>query len=204
MGYYVSSIATLKGDQLHGLFLFFVPARLLQYEWVNGWVYDRFMDLGRRLGPEAVIVAPVDRHGYRDIRDPDAPERGFERVAVLHSGFPFLIVSPTPDALSVGAGALAINLAAFGNEAGVANLFDELIASANSGTPIDPRKLVVPAKTPSDRDQHGDDYSESVMDSLELKPNVFGVGVNINALAHWWLAWRARRAANDEAVRHLE
>lgn len=206
LGFFVSSGAALSGDTKHGLFLFFVPTSRLQYEWINSWIYERFRDLARRLGPEAVIVAPSEGSEYRDLgSEVDRAGRAFP-FDILESEFPFLVVSHSPEALVSGdeTSALAINLAAFDDKEALARLFDELILASRSGV-RDVRRihLTVPMKDLTgeyNTDQGNWDFAFE--EALELKPNLFGLGLNINAVAKWFRKWRARRAKERQVLGH--
>lgn len=203
MGYMITSLAALSDDG-HGLFLIFFPTNQLKYEWINTWIYERFGLIAQRLGPEAVLVAPVYREGYRDNLRPECPFWfGRDADILLHTGFPFLAVTRDPNMVSSPkSDAVLINLAAFQNELSLSGLFDELIATKSTELPA--RLANLPISIPSTDLRHDDEYPPRgawiLSEALELKPNFFGLGVNINNMADRWFRGRSARRRRKWAV----
>ena len=205
MGYRVSSVLAIAAEDPHSHFLDFLPTRRVRYEWINDWVASRFDSLAAKLGPDAVIVtAPVGREEefWRsmsrtqvELMQSFQPDRRYADPGFLHSGWPFLVVSRRPLAVPAGPPAerehadfAAVNLAEYAEpELGV--LLDELVERARAGADLldaVPSLMSGPHAISKGSDWHFDQ-------ALELKPNVFGIGLNVNAIFASLRSYRARR-----------
>jgi hypothetical protein len=215
VGYIVSSLIAIGEDDQHQSFVYYVPSRRFTYKWINDWIYQRFYEVAARFGPNAVLIAPPPGKGY----DRDTPltnvffdaltwrddadwgddwrerereeERREESTSFLHSDLPFLIVSRRPvrpsDNLAPFA---AIHLASL-DEAKLALLFDSLIEAINEGVDLLDRvpDLGHVLATDDPSDSYGLDRA------IEIKPSIFGIGLNGNVVLEWL---RRRHDRRDE------
>jgi hypothetical protein len=207
MGYFVSSILAIGKDDPHRAFVYFLPTRRVKYEWINDWVYERFSVLATKLGPDAVIVAPPPGEHHDDYyaawRDPLSAQSAFSPVSeqesgVLHSGFPFLVVSRRPVGV-VTAGKTpfaAVNLATLDAE-GLTLLIDDLVEAAYNGLDLLDSIPSINADLSHEYDETGG-WSEIIAEGIQLRPNVFGMGLDLNAMINWLRRWRASRARSKE------
>lgn len=210
MGYRVTSFLSVGSADRHDHFLYFLPTRWLAYEWINTWIDEHFDSLASHLGPSAVLITTprgvkaehtygwdsIEEMLHRSLRPSNEQAAGSTHVRrqpweSLHSGAPVLIVSRRPltprDNESVDC--VAINLAAY-DKHGIATLLDQLIQAVQSGD--DPLAAVPTALDRTDWSRY------EFLKALELKPNVFGVGVNGNAVIDLVRKWRKQhREASD-------
>jgi hypothetical protein len=188
----------------HEYFLYFLPAQEMVSLWINDWIGANFDRLASRLGPEAVLITSPE--GSEDsflssaekfqwlLQESLYPVRegGMEGSLVLHMGVPELIVSRHPLRLQDPQDKIdcaVINLSAYG-ERDLARLFDHLInAIDEEKDPLDAIPVVASAKTPP-----GYEYAEA----FELKPNVFGLGINGNAIIRMLREWRSKRQSQAD------
>jgi hypothetical protein len=209
MGYYVSSITAIVDDRGHTFFAYFLPARRLRYDWVNAFFGKNFSTIASRIGPNGVIVTPTE-HATSAFTDEvraaleELDQRTKRAEPVLETGYPFLIVSktplgaehPDPDPDAESRNAVAINLAAVKDESELAALVDTVIYS---GVQNDGRDVVAVASGLA-RDLAKDDdpdggWPEYLSEAVQLRPNVFGVGVDVGGVAKVVrAAWRKRSA----------
>lgn len=210
MGYRIASVAAVEMDGFHAHFAYYIPSLRFEYAWINVWFEAHFDALAARIGPlGGVVIAPLAgrEQAYRDSFASNAAlaldesfqvSRGTDRRAsqILHSGLPLLVVSQrpvgtrNPDAHS--ADFAAINLAGY-DEQGLGRLLDALLAAiAENRDVID----AIPASTlasPQSALVGSDNVAWLVEHGLELKPNVFGIGLNVNAIISWFRDYRNRR-----------
>jgi hypothetical protein len=190
VGYLVSSFLTILPGDPHGTFIYFIPSHRLAYDWINDWIYSRFHAMAGRLGPDAVLIAPPNgRDNYRDPSVDDAFVRALDpddeiSTHFLYDGFPFLVVSRQPVCPSDQGKSIpfaAINLACL-DEAKLGKLFDDLIDLASSGGDV------IGCVPDIGLEFAMDEFSDTALhlqDALELKPHVFGIGLNGNVLLNW-------------------
>jgi hypothetical protein len=212
MGYVVSSIAAIGSDDYHVYFVYYAPTRLLQYEWINGFFKERFFMIADKIGPTGVIITPTlgAEEGYTgELLDATwgMGEKWAQRARFLDAGFPFLIMSRGPIDPRVPAQTsdedepnfVALNLAAARDESELAGLIDTLIQACLRG-----EEDVLPLVSGLSRNLSGEyDGKYGVVrmfsEALELKPNVMGLGVNINSiLQNIPRIFKVRRARNIE------
>jgi len=194
MGYKITSFLSVSSTDGHEYFLYYLPARGMASLWLNRWISSNFDRLASELGPQAVMItAPEgaeDRFldSAREVqRLLDFSLRPKDEGYVLHEGAPILLISRRPlrvDQPKDMVDCAAINLAAY-DPARLAELFDHLIDSVRNGK--DPVDGIPVADIEESSPVYG--YSEV----LELKPNVFGVGVNGNAVIQMLRSWNQRR-----------
>jgi len=197
MGYKVSSFLSVSRADGHEHFLYYLPARGMASLWLNEWIESNFDRLASKLGPQAVLItAPDGREAefresgdevLRLLHDSLDPSRRSARSDLLHGGGPILIVSRKPlypEKPEAEIECAAINLSAYDPQR-LAVLFDQVIDAVETGA--DPLE-VIPG---SEIGTGSPDYE--FIEALELKPNVFGVGIDGNAVIRMLKKWRERR-----------
>lgn len=188
----MTAIANLQGDSFHDTFLIFVPGgRSLEYQWIDRWMYEKFGTMARELGPKSVLVAPPEGEAYADFNDKLGPERrlgwvpqGVGAVNMLHRGYPFLMITGSPGSMTSADGTssfdgFVVNLAAFRDGSQLARFFDGLIRGSRERHSVDRLAELVP-------NTNVGAVRFLAEEGFEIKPNFFGVGVNVNAIAGWW------------------
>jgi hypothetical protein len=199
LGYKVISFLSVSSTDGHEYFLYYLPARGMASLWLNQWINSNFDRLASELGPRAVLITSPEgaedsflesARGVQGLLD--ASLRADEDNFVLHEGAPMLLISRLPlraDQPQDTVECAAINLAAYDPNR-LAELFDHLIVSTRKGEdPIDGIPLADVKGSPP---RYG--YSEV----LELKPNIFGVGVNGNAVIEMLKRWRQQRRSGPK------
>ncbi|WP_162908294.1 hypothetical protein [Allorhizocola rhizosphaerae] len=212
MGYRVSSILLIPPNDKHCAFVYYVPTYSVRYSWINDAVYDAFELVASRLGPRAVLIGPHkdNPYAYSDsltqvFMEGEARANRDWRSSFLHVGLPFLIGTRRP--LSVEdppemTDLAAINLAAFKDADSIRGLLDLIIAATRTGRDlvedlprIERQAHQVVKAYDDDEILDEDDWSFVFEKALELKPNVFGLGLNLNAVATWLrLKLKSRRS----------
>lgn len=206
MGYRLGSITVIGRDDYHSYFAYFLPSTRMKYEWINQFFEDRFDSIATKIGPEGVIIAPL-RHALSRYRDEIVSElyraanpiKRSQLHYLLSSGFPFLIVSRHPIGTllthSNEEAAVALNLAAMRDADQLAELLDTLIDAALRSVddmleciPDLSRRLLTEPES-----QDGGLQISDFLQALELKPNVMGVGLNINEAIRIVQRLQARR-----------
>ena len=204
VGYQVVSIAAVRCDTAHTHFVYFIPGSYLENEWVNEWFGSHFNTIAVRLGPAGVIVAPLvgREREYRESFETRG-QIGAELVElgesfredwraatrhVLHTGWPLLVVSQRAfdpdDDRRENADFAIVNLSTC-SEPQLARLVDGLIERSQTNRDL------VPALEDLTRDWArptglGSLAAWIAEEGLELKPNLFGIGLNVNAIAAWY------------------
>jgi hypothetical protein len=217
MGYRVTSFLSISADDTQKHFLYFLPTRWLAYEWINAWMDQHFDSLASSLGPSAVLITtPSGRRAEytedrsmiegllrRSLQPSDDPHAAYSGWAVdppwdsLHAGAPVLIASRRPLPLNSDGpvDCVAINLAAY-DEHGLATLLDRFILAVQTGE--DPLAVIPTAADRTNWSRY------DFLKALELKPNVFGVGLNGNAVIDLVRKWRERRRETEPHERAKE
>ena len=189
MGFYVSSAFSVSSNDKHSYFVYFIPGRepydRLSTAWINSWVHEHFSEIAQSLGPTGVIVSPPPGTSWRDderrlagqIMDRSKFEDEF-----LHGHMPILLLSriPLQPGLDEHKEGIAINLVKCADDGELAGVFDTIITGIREDNwqyIIDNYPLQVPAEEP---DGYGG-WLQMLNKVVELKPNVFGHGVNLNA-----------------------
>lgn len=190
MGYRVSRFLSVSSTDTHDYFLYFLSTRWFAYEWVNRWVDHHFDALAMELGDaNAVLIAAPrgQRRGASDLNESLWRAVDMEQPVeeALHSGAPALIVSRRPLGVREDGDVecAIVNLAAY-DEQGISALFDGLIGEMQRGG--DPFVAIPDAPDMTDR-------WHEWLKAFELKPNVFGLGLNGNAVIDLIRSWRQRR-----------
>ncbi len=188
MGYYVSSVLSVSGGSPHDTFIYFLPSRRLEHDWVNEWIRERFGRIAAQLGPSAVLITstPGREQDYlSSFESVDSTFRAVDgSVDVLHSGFPFLVVASTPvgaGSSHVGEPGIVVNLAGF-DPGSLARLFDALIDGRRA---LDDLISLIPDTSRDLSDEYDSDlggWDFAFQRAIELKPNVFGIGLDLNAI----------------------
>jgi hypothetical protein len=115
----------------------------------------------------------------------------------LHTGLPFLVVSRRPVRPADNpAPFAAINLASL-DEAKLLLLFDSLIEAASEGADLVDR---APDLGSALAGHDLDDDAALFEQAIEIRPSIFGVGLNGNALLEWLRRRRARRDREQKIV----
>lgn len=196
MGYTLTSVFSVSPDDEHEWFVYFVPDRnpYFKFEtaWINTWIYDNFSKIAQNIGPCGVIIAPsnAERNSFcEDIYDTlpsDIPQafsdgtfQGGDKL--FHEPFPFLLVTQTPISKSEIRKSFFFNLVKFQDEKELCRFFDCLTESILKGD-IDYLVERFPMQEPASRpDGYGGIIGKN-NDIFHLKPNIFGVGINLNAV----------------------
>lgn len=197
MGYKVNSFLSVSRADGHEHFLYYLPAAGMASLWLNEWIQSNFDRLASNLGPQAVLItAPEGREAefrksgieiFRLLRDSLDPVDRSQAFDLLHGGGPVLIVSREPlypEKPKAEIKCAAINLSAYDPQ-GLAVLFDQVIDALE--TEVDPLEIISGSEV--GKDSPGYEYFEA----LELKPNIFGVGIDGNAVIRMLRKWRERR-----------
>lgn len=194
MGYKINSFLSVSSADGHEYFLYYLPARGMASLWLNQWINSNFDRLASELGPQAVLITSPEGAEDRFLDSARETQKllnsSFEAAAdgyVLHEGSPILLISRRPlraDQPKDMVDCAAINLAAY-DPARLAELFDHLIVSIRKGKdPVDGIPLA---------DIEGSSPRSGYSEALELKPNIFGVGINGNAVIQMLNKWRQQR-----------
>lgn len=189
MGYYVTSAFAVSPNDKHSYFVYFIPGRepykRLSTAWINTWVHAHFSEIAQALGPIGVIVSPPTGKNWDDrevgLAYPfmynSEDEDGF-----LHGHMPFLLIlrSPLQPETEGNKDGIAINLVKCADEQELASVFDTII----TGIRNDSWQYIVENYPNQERAEEPNNYGGWLVRLsrvLELKPNVFGLGVNLNA-----------------------
>lgn len=200
MGYKVHSFLSVGSADGHEYFLYYLPAQGMASLWLNQWINANFDRLASKLGPKAVLItAPDGREDNfvesgREVMDllRQSLEDGtweasrWEVDRLLHEGGPILLVSRRPlhpEHVKEAVDCAAINLGGYDPQR-LAVLFDHVIRAIQ-----EERDPVEGIPLPDVQGSHTPGY----MDALELKPNIFGLGINGNAVIELLRRWRERR-----------
>jgi hypothetical protein len=119
---------------------------------------------------------------------------------VLHSHFPFFVISREPLGRSADGDAVpfaVVNLAAL-DEPGLTQLVDDLVEEARRGGDLMDCVPEMAVDLSNEYDDRYGGWGFAFAEALELKPNVFGVGLNGNAIVEWLRARKARRTRARE------
>lgn len=186
MGFQVKSALAIIERGGYDAFLVYVPSRRMEFAWINDWMDDRFSEIADRLEGKGALIVPSG-DGYADYNLAESlfcDELPFDRT-------PYLIAvrcekNPTPETRPHEG--VAIHVGDLSDQ-GLAQLFDALLDSTNSGTDIHEA-----ARAAADRIRRVGHHHSHPLDEdgpLVLQPNFFGLGVNLHALLRMF---RRRRA----------
>lgn len=192
MGYRVSRLSSISTNDDHSYFLYFLPGseyRQRNSEMVNQYFEDSFFHIAKDLGPNGVIVTPHrDAEEYiSDIAGLElngcifAYQDGFKRdelEEIFHNGHPYLIV--TKDALSLSKkadDAIIIDLDTIPSDQHLGQLVHLLVLSIKKND----LNYFIDNFTHWDRAYDKDGLSK-YLSALELRPNLFGIGVDLKKL----------------------
>jgi hypothetical protein len=203
MGFIVRSISQIADDDNHGYFLYYMPGRRLSYQWINDYFASELASLAGQIGPRGgLVIAPnlVALTDYSAELLARITELGIPVTSTrfLRSGFPFLIISRWPlhsDKMIDGSqpNFIAINLAALDEKYKLMSFIDNVCAAIDGlyyseieGEEHDFLKSIGSLDkdlTKQYNDKYGR-YSFAFSEALELKPNIMGIGVNLNSIIH--------------------
>ena len=131
MGYLVSSIFSVKSNDKHSYFIYFIPGnnpyRNLSSNWINDWVYDNFNKIAISAGPEGVVILNSSKEDRHECYEWPFMDTSDEEDDILHRPFPFLLVSQTPLMKNVKPNGIAINLIQSNDKNDLAKIFDNII-----------------------------------------------------------------------------
>ena len=209
MGYLVSSIFSVSPDDAHEVFVYFIPGRnpyyRLETEWINRWVINNFALVAQRLGPTGVLIAPTDAAGsfFEEVLQ---AHNGFPRPfmdqargedQLLHEPFPFLIISKRPitKEKSDECQSYYFNLVRFANERELARFFDCIVECVRRSDKLERIVELFPDQEAAEEPTSYGRVVEDLNSMFQLKPNVFGVGVNLNEAIDRFGQWLKTRKA---------
>lgn len=211
MGYRISSLLGVSPNDSHSYFLYFIPSLNYEYahlKWMNNYIFDNFNNLASDLGPKGVIIAPLKdktdefRRSYPSVEIFLEKSTGLSKHGCffsqpqlhptdnddylekhLHSGEPMIIFSQVPLNSTRDGKGILINLSKITDEPTLGKILDAIIKTVSTDN-FDGLLNLLPIFEKRNRkeDDAGDDEIENYLDMLELKPNIFGLGVNFNAV----------------------
>ena len=179
----------------------------MRYAWIDDYFAEQFDAIAQRIGPSGVIISPhagqqdgyaaelhhsVSRSIWRSSdREVKMVLRNLHPAIVVTSRPLQVLASPSPTA-DAHVECVVLGLSRATNVSQLGGVVDTILdASTRDGADMfeilraAERKLGAP-ETVLDRVA---DKSEI----LELKPNIAGVGINLNILSQWYLDRRERR-----------
>jgi hypothetical protein len=197
VGYIVSSAFSVSPNDTHSYFVYFIPGRSLATEWINDWVHNNFARIAKVIGKNGVIIVPHKTANWD-------PEEGgyvayalFERFdpnrrdddcydeidfSFLQTNMPILIISRRPlEKGKKASDAIALNLLGFRDTRDLTEAPDIII----SGIQQDDWNYILerfPARE-SDKPEYKNwvDRLKMINNIVQIKPTLFGMGVNVNA-----------------------
>jgi hypothetical protein len=192
MGYRVNTALTVGHYDGHVSFLYYVPSFGTEFEWINQWMDKNFDLIAQEIGPTAVIVAPHanTRDEYRHSLRDAIHWRELENVSGLDDLKPALVVSRRPLRAGDVPDAAVIDLSLAPSINVIARLMDGLTVALRAKQDLQEQLPIILRKIPELVEPHGDHRLSRLVRFLELKPNFFGVGININEIAE---TFRRRR-----------
>ena len=191
MGYYVKSLFAVNPNDAHSYFVYFVPGgkpyMSLSTEWINSWVHKHFQNIAEAVGPTGVVVSPLPRNNWNDDIADSGMAWPFMDAAegeddFLHGHMPFLLVSRSPIQKKNAneCDGIAINLVKCVDEKELAYVFDQLINAIRQDNWESIVENFPLQEAASEPDSYGG-WLERLNSVVELKPNIFGLGINLNA-----------------------
>jgi hypothetical protein len=166
-----------------------VPTDSFEYSdklWIDEWLRSNFSRIAEAVAPRGVIIAPHERksqHYIESIFGRDGRGAVFgvagkvdPSVQILETGFPFLIVSRIPlQALQDAADVVMINLGICKDQNQLGAVFDTVVRAVRED-----RWDLLHEITFQESVEYESNWLFALNNALELKPNVFGVGLNLN------------------------
>ncbi|HAS8250651.1 TPA: hypothetical protein I7673_22595 [Vibrio vulnificus] len=193
MGYYVSSALSVSLSDSHSFFVYYVPAdenfMRMSTSWIDDWVHENFSKIAGMLGPNGVIVAPSPKKRWEDGSFNEF-HCLFDEYTDYDDNFlyiksPFLLISTSPirreNVVEVERNGIAINLASCADEKELSEVIDILI----DGIKDNNLEYIVekfPKQNSCKAPTEGGSGFHALNNMVELKPNIFGLGVNLNAI----------------------
>lgn len=194
----------IASDDYHNYFAYFIASERLRYAWINAFFERNLNMIADKIGPNGVIVTPTPHAASEysttlteliEAFDPynDDPRLNIfassgPRGRFLHSGLPFLVISRRPiypDMPCKGEDPnfVALNLAAVHDETELTNLVDTLIrACINKENDILPLISGFAKDLSKQYSKEHEGWQFNFEDTLELKPNIMGIGLNFNSV----------------------
>lgn len=191
MGYQVSSFLAISPNDKHRYFLYFVPAHSYKSpskQWINLYFNVAFGAIATAIGPGGVIITPTQGGAEKYIESIAEIRSGgclFSRNEMfsepsdvlpdyLHNGQPYLIISKQPILPNSKCEGAIINLASVPDETTL-GIITHAIVECIKADDLGKLKEMLPSWARS--------YELSKLDKftcmLELKPNLFGIGINL-------------------------
>src|ERR1044072_2076925 len=205
----IRSIFAVSPNDKHSYFIYYIPAHSFASDWIHEWMKEKFPEIAQQLGPKGVIIAPSPNHDqdfleellelysmgafFGDVhdqvaedeplpepwKDPDHMEF-FRQERMLHEDSPILIFSRSPLSKEGEPNmAYVINLEECRDERELGQVFDILITTIRNDN-LDLLKQL--SDLLNRHNQRGEDTAVEAVDAFELKPNIFGLGINFNYL----------------------
>ncbi|MFG1606115.1 hypothetical protein [Actinoplanes sp. NPDC049265] len=176
MGLKVSRVLTVGESDEYAWFLYYVPSSSIEYDWINTWMATHFDRVAESIGSGALLIAPFPSRQERYVEDlAEAIDWFGLSEAGREIGWnPALVATRVPLRADTGSEATVIDLAQAASEQHLARLLDTVAGQIRDGG-----DLTRPSAGRFDR-------ALSLLGFLELKPNVAGVGLNVNAVAEWY------------------
>ena len=191
MGYQLSSFLAVSPSDKHRYFLYFIPARKYRDPskiWINEYFEDAFSSIARAIGPTGVVVTPTEGGAEEYVESIAGIRSGgclFSQHQLfsepsdrlpdyLHNGQPYLILSAQPVLPESKCEGMILNLDSVPDKATLGKIIHAIIDSIK-GEKIEILREALPEWDRS--------YDQKKLDSftrmLELKPNLFGIGINL-------------------------
>jgi len=186
MGLKVSQALTVGDNDGYAWFLYYVPSNTIQHSWINDWMDAHFDLLAERIGQDSVLITPFVSRQEEYIQDL-AKAIDWSRLTETNRQIgwnPALIATRLPLRANADPEAMIIDLTRAPSDRHLAMLLDSVAEQIRKGGEI--------TRPFTD----GDNKAMGLLGFLELKPNIAGVGLNINAIVDWY-----RRRGDDRRRR---
>jgi hypothetical protein len=180
MGLKVSRVLAVGENDAYAWFLYYVPSNALQHGWINDWMAAHFDRVAERIGPDAVLIAPFASRQEAYIKDL-AEAINWSRLSEANRQIgwnPALIATRLPLRADAEPEAMIIDLDLVPSERRLAMVLDAVAEQIREGG-----EITGPVNGRGDG-------ALGVLGFLELKPNIAGVGLNVNAFVE---SYRRRR-----------
>lgn len=179
MAQYISRLASVQAGADLRHFIYYIPSGRFEHQQTDDWIIDRFAEIGDKLGPKATVIRPTySNEGQlcEEIATWAANHRTF--YYITHSR-PLLLISEMPIGLKPSNGEESVGkffvlpLGKLDSNARLGRCFDTLASAASQGEDLfDAASAFMEEVEPK--------WADGLLDSLELKPNALGLGVNLN------------------------
>ncbi|MEU1396396.1 hypothetical protein ABZ403_10080 [Micromonospora zamorensis] len=177
---------TVGNNDGYAWFLYYVPSNTLQHSWINDWMAAHFDRVAERIGPDAVLITSFASRQTEYIHDL-ARAIDWSRLSETNRQIdwnPALIASRLPLRADADPEAMIIDLGGASSDRHLEILLDSVAEQIREGGEI--------TRPVADCDNG----ALGLLGFLELKPNIAGVGLNVNAIVEWY-----RRRGDDRRRR---